>query len=128
VNPYANTGAYTESAVLTAPPGRLVVMLYDGAVRFLAQSAAAMRVGDRERSRDRMRRTEAILDELLLTLDMSYGEIPLRLRSIYLFCKRELHEANVNVEPDRIDGVARLLADLRESWDTLASRDERKIA
>ena len=128
MNPYANTGAYTESAVLTAPPGRLVVMLYDGAVRFLAQSAAAMRVGDRERSRDRMRRTEAILDELLLTLDMSYGEIPLRLRSIYLFCKRELHEANVNVEPDRIDGVARLLADLRESWDTLASRDERKIA
>ena len=128
MNPYANTGAYTESAVLTAPPGRLVVMLYDGAIRFLAQSAAAMRMGDRERSRDRMRRTEAILDELLLTLDMSYGEIPLRLRSIYLFCKRELHEANVSSEPDRIDGVSRLLSELRESWDTLASRDERKIA
>jgi flagellar protein FliS len=103
-------------------------MLYDGAIRFLAQSSAAMRMGNRERARDRMRRTEAILDELLLTLDMRYGEIPLRLRSIYLFCKRELHEANVNGEPEKLDGVGRLLADLRESWDILASRDERKSA
>ena len=95
MNPYSSTGAYTEAAVLTAPPGRLVVMLYDGAIRFLAQSGAAMRIGDRERSRDRMRRAEAILDELLLTLDMRYGEIPIRLRSIYLFCKRQLIEGNV---------------------------------
>ena len=128
MNPYSSTGAYTEAAVLTAPPGRLVVMLYDGAIRFLAQSGAAMRIGDRERSRDRMRRAEAILDELLLTLDMRYGEIPIRLRSIYLFCKRELHDANVNGEPERLDGVGRLLAELRESWEVLASRDERKIA
>ena len=48
--------AYTESSIMTAPPERLVVMLYDGAIRFLMQSAEAMRTGARERSRERMRR------------------------------------------------------------------------
>ena len=52
MNPYATARqAYTESAVMTASPGQLVVMLYDGAIRFLRQSAEAMRAGDREQSR-----------------------------------------------------------------------------
>src|SRR5205823_12046083 len=47
MNAYASVpAAYKESSVLTAPPERLVVMLYDGANRFLTQAAAAMREGD----------------------------------------------------------------------------------
>jgi flagellar protein FliS len=125
MNPYATAQrAYTESSVLTASPERLVVMLYDGAVRFLNQSAAALREGDRDRSRDKMRRAEAIVDELNLALDMSYGEIPRSLRELYLFSKRTLHTANVHADPDRIEAVRRLLADLRESWDEIATRAE----
>ena len=41
------TAAYKQQSILTAPPGRLVVMLYDGCLRFLFQSAYAMREGDR---------------------------------------------------------------------------------
>jgi flagellar protein FliS len=128
VNAYANTGAYTEASVLTAPPGRLVVMLYDGAIRFLAQATAAMRAGDRGRMRERMARAVAIIDELNVTLDMSHGEIPERLRSIYLFCKRELAEASMQSEPARVEAVSGLLSELRESWEMLASRDERLSA
>ena len=58
------TAAYKQQSILTAPPGRLVVMLYDGCLRFLFQSAYAMREGDRAQSQDRMRRAEAIIDEL----------------------------------------------------------------
>jgi flagellar protein FliS len=129
VNPYATAQrAYAESSVLTASPERLVVMLYDGAVRFLNQSAAAMREGDRDRSRDKMRRAEAIVDELNIALDMSHGEIPRSLREIYLFSKRTLHAANVHCDPQRIEAVTRLLADLRESWDEIASRAEAERA
>jgi flagellar secretion chaperone FliS len=125
VNPYATAQrAYTESSVLTASPERLVVMLYDGAIRFLNQSAAAMREGQKDRSREKMRRAEAIVDELNISLDMSYGEIPQRLREIYMFCKRSLHTANVQVEPARIEAVTKLLAELRESWDEIASKAE----
>jgi flagellar protein FliS len=121
MNPYASARqAYTESSVLTASPEQLVVMLYDGAIRFLRQSAEAMRVGNRELSRNRMGRAEQVIDELNYSLDMSYGEVPANLRGIYLFAKRQLIRANLDGDPSRIDGVTRMLADLRESWGTIA--------
>jgi flagellar protein FliS len=129
VNPYATAQrAYTESSVLTASPERLVVMLYDGAIRFLNQSAAAMREGQRDRSREKMRRAEAIVDELNVSLDMSFGEIPQRLREIYMFCKRTLHTANVRAEPAGIEAVTRLLSELRESWDEIAAKADAERA
>jgi flagellar secretion chaperone FliS len=125
MNPYATLKqAYTESSVMTASREQLVVMLYDGAIRFLRQSAEATRVGNREQARDRMRRAEAIIDELNGTLDMSYGQVPENLRLIYLFCKRQLIKANVESDPRPVDGVSRLLGDLRESWATIAERAE----
>lgn len=123
MNPYATVKqAYTESTVMTASREQLVVMLYDGAVRFLRQSGEAMRAGNREQARDRMRRAEAIIDELNGTLDMSYGQIPQNLRLLYLFCKRQLIKANLQSDPAPIDACGRLLGDLRESWATIAQR------
>ena len=113
--------AYIQTHVQSRSPLELVVMLYDGAIRFLRQSAEYMRAGQREQSRNRMSRAEAIIDELNTSLDMSYGEVPARLRSIYLFCKRHLINANVNSDPDAIETVAGLLGELRESWDQLAN-------
>jgi flagellar secretion chaperone FliS len=123
MNPYAAVRqAYTESSIVTASPGQLVVMLYDGAIRYLRQSAEAMRAGRWEQSRERMRRAEAVIDELNWTLDMSHGEVPQRLRAIYLFSKRQLIRANLDAEPARIDGVVKLLTELRGAWATIVER------
>jgi flagellar secretion chaperone FliS len=117
MNPYSTAQrAYTESTIMTASQEQLVVMLYDGAIRSLRQSAEAMRTGDRERSRNRMRSAEAIIDELNSSLDMGQGQIPSRLRSIYLYCKRLLILANVETDPGAIDTVVRLLSELRDAW------------
>jgi flagellar protein FliS len=125
VNAYSTAQrAYAESSVLTASPERLVVMLYDGAIRYLRQSSAAMREGQRDRARERMHRAEAIVDELNISLDMSHGEIPRNLRQLYMFCKRSLHTANVQGEPARVEAVTGLLSELRESWDEIAARAE----
>lgn len=123
MNPYANANqAYTEASVMTAPPARLVVMLYDGAIRFLQQAAVAMNAGDDTQTRDRLRRAEAIIDELNLSLDMTQGELPTRLRSIYLFCKRHLIEAHLRGDVQAVQTVSGLLAELRESWVEIAAR------
>jgi len=123
MNPYATVRqAYAESSVLTASPGQLVVMLYDGAIRFLRQSAEHMRAGDRERARERMRRAEAVIDELNGTLDMSYGEVAERLRAIYLFSKRRLIRANLDFDPAKVDSVARMLAELRDAFAQVVER------
>jgi flagellar protein FliS len=108
--------AYRESAILTAPPERLVVMLYDGARRFLFQAAAAMREGDVQIAHNRLTRAEAIIAELTSTLDLSQGEIAERLQAIYLFCRRHLTEARLEQSAEKVDTVRRLLSDLRESW------------
>jgi flagellar secretion chaperone FliS len=108
--------AYRESAVLTASPAQLVVMLYDGAHRFLTQSAIAMRDGRVALAGEKLRRAEAIIDELLATLDMDAGEIAERLQAIYVFCKTRLIEARLERDPGRVDQVARLLAELRDAW------------
>src|SRR4051812_32273739 len=116
------TSSYQQQAILTAPPGRLVVMLYDGCLRFLFQSAYAMREGDRKQSQDRMRRAEAIIDELTMTLDHERGgAIASRLQGIYAFCRRHLIEAASEQDPGKIEQVSELLAELREAWAEIAS-------
>lgn len=120
----AARSAYTESSVLTASPEQLVVMLYDGAIRFVRQAAGGLGDGRRDVARDRLRRAEAIIDELNDSLDMSQGDLPERLRSIYLFCRRHLRESLIADDPQGFETVAVLLAELRGSWANLASAAE----
>ena len=113
--------AYRQSAVLTASPEQLVVMLYDGARRFLGQATVAMRAGDVETSHVKLRRAEAIISHLLETLDLDQGEIAGRLGSIYLFCNRHLNEARLQRDPQKIEQVNTLLGELRSAWSTAAN-------
>lgn len=119
-----NHTAYKQQSILTAPPGRLLVMLYDGCLRFLFQSAYAMRQGDRQQSQDRMRRAEAIIDELTVTLDHTKGgQIASNLQGIYAFCRRHLIEASLEQDPTKIEQVSELLGELREAWAEVAGSD-----
>jgi flagellar secretion chaperone FliS len=121
MTPYAAAQqAYRDSAILTAPPERLVVMLYDGAHRFLFQAAVAMRDGDLAKTNAKLRRAEAIIQELRSTLDMSAGEVASQLDSIYAFCERHLLNARFERDPERIEEVAQVLGDLRDAWDQIS--------
>jgi flagellar secretion chaperone FliS len=91
-------------------------MLYDGAMRFFFQAAAALREDARVTAFERLDRGEAIVDHLLATLDMSAGEIAQRLEGIYVFCKRLLMEARIERDADKVDLVRGYLAELREAW------------
>ena len=114
--------AYKEQSILTATPGQLVVMLYDGCLRFLFQAAYAMREGQQLEADKRLSRAEAIIDELLTTLDLEQGgEIASRLQGIYVFCNRHLIEARSQRDPEMVDKVAELLGELRESWAQVAA-------
>jgi len=116
-----HTVAYRQQSVLTAPPGHLVVMLYDGCLRFLFQAAYAMREGDRTASQSRMRRAEAIIDELTVTLDHERGgTIASRLQGIYVFSRRHLMLAWRENDANKIDQVSSMLAELREAWAEIA--------
>jgi flagellar secretion chaperone FliS len=117
----SRAGAYKEQSILTATPGQLVVMLYDGCLRFLHQATFAMREDDMAVAGNRLSRAEAIIDELLTTLDLEQGGvIASRLQGIYVFCSRHLMDARTQRDPAMIEQVSELLAELRESWAQVA--------
>ena len=121
MNPYARPNAYRENSIMTASPEQLVVMLYDGAGRFLRQAEGSMIDGSWLQASEKLSRAEAIIDELLATLDMDAGEVADRLQSIYVFCKTRLIEARIERDPVRVDQVARLLGELRDAWSQVRS-------
>ena len=117
----APRAAYQRSAVLTASQGQLIVMLYDGAHRFLFQAARAMREGNIELSHSKLRRAEAIINHLRASLDFERGgSLSERLQAIYLFCGRHLNEARVKRDPERVEKVDELLGQLRDAWAQIA--------
>jgi len=109
--------AYQRSAVLTASQGQLIVMLYDGACRFLVQASVAMNERQFELAHNKLRRAELIINHLQASLDYENGgEIAPRLYAIYSFCKRHLNQARIKADPARIEEARSLLWTLREAW------------
>jgi flagellar protein FliS len=104
---YASPQAYREAAVLTASPVQL-------------QAEVVMAEGNVAQAHDRMQRAEAIIDELLRTLDKSAGQVAERLEAIYVFCKRLMMEARLDRDVTKLTKIRSLMGELRESWSELA--------
>lgn len=113
--------AYRENAVLSASPSQLVVMLYDGARRYLRQAAEAMREGEVERAHSTLRRAETIIAHLDGVLDDEQGgELAQRLHAIYRFCLTHLNRARLGQDAEKVGQVSEMLGELRESWAQIA--------
>lgn len=113
-NPLAR---YRSVQINTSSPGALLMMLFDGLMRFLGEASGAMRAGDMARAGERISRSHAILDELNATLKPDAApELCERLRSIYLFCMSHLVQANIQKSPDMVDEVSRVLKPIRDAF------------
>jgi flagellar protein FliS len=109
--------AYHHNAVNTASPEQLVVMLFDGALRFSRRAVNAFEAGQRPQATQAVGRVTSIVNELNATLDLEAGgEIARNLRSIYGFINRHLVDAVRESDPQRVRQAAGLLAELREAF------------
>jgi flagellar protein FliS len=119
---------YLETAVETASPARLIVMLYDGAIRFINEAAYAMQQRDYETQNAKLQRAQKILAELISSLDFDKGgEIAENLFRLYTYMYNQLVEANINDSRERLEHVAHLLSEFREAWDTIANESETQV-
>ena len=109
--------AYQETSVLTQSRGRLVVMLYDGAIRFLKQAVTAIEENNSAEKGKLIVKAQNIIDELNNVLDMEAGgEIAQNLRKLYIFMNTRLSEANIRQDSTMVGEVISLLEELNSGW------------
>ena len=109
--------AYRQNAINGASPVQLVIMLYDGALRFMDEGKRAMAIKDLETKNFKLQRAQKIVMELISTLDIrNGGEIASNLLSLYTFTINELVEGNMHDKPERIDNAIKTMTELRDSW------------
>jgi flagellar protein FliS len=98
-------------------PLRLVIILYDRAIRFMEAGRYAIEHDDRELQRINLDKAQQAVMEMTTCLNMDKGgEIAHNLMSIYTYMHQELIEANVSSRVEPIDRCLRMLAFLRETW------------
>lgn len=113
--------SYKAAHIETATPERLLVMLYEGAIKFLGLGLQAMEVNDIEGKHRNILKAEAILLELMSVLDMDMGgEVAVNLYQLYDYMYRQLVQANIHHEPKLIHEVIGLLEPLRLAWNEAA--------
>lgn len=116
---------YLETAVETASPARLIVMLYDGAIRFVNLAIDAIENRQYEQQNYYFQRAQKILAELISSLDFTKGGgIAENLFRLYTYMYNQLVEANLQDSTERAQHVVSLLTELREAWETVASQGE----
>ena len=109
--------AYREAAVSTQSKGKIVVMLYEGAIRFLKQSITAMENKDYPEKAKYITKALDIINELNVVLDMdSGGEVAQNLRALYLFMNKHLNQASVKCDVPMVQEVIGLLEELNAGW------------
>ena len=109
--------AYRRTEAQSASPLQLVVMLYDGALRFLNEASAAQASGDMPRRAHAMRRVAAIIAECHSTLDLEKGgPVAAELDRLYSYISGRLLDINIKRDPTAIDEIYRLLTPLRNAW------------
>jgi flagellar protein FliS len=112
--------AYKEAAVGTQSKGRLIVMLYDGAIKFLKLAIRELEAQNYAAKGQYINRAQDIINELNAVLDMEAGgEIAENLRKLYVFMGRRLGQANTQRDPQMIQEVIALLEELNLSWKTI---------
>ena len=107
--------AYKAASVSNSKPEDLVMMLYNGLVRFIIQAQKAMEAKDIEKTHHNITRAQDIIMELEASLNMEY-EVSQNMMLLYDFMYRRLVDANVKKERTILDEVLELATQFRDTW------------
>ncbi len=111
---------YLSVKIETASQADLIVMLYDGATKFLRLALGAMEKGNTEAANNNLIRAQDIIAELAGTLNPEAGEIAQNLMLLYDYMYRRLVEANINKSSGPVEEVIEIFGRLREAWSEVA--------
>jgi flagellar secretion chaperone FliS len=119
---------YKQIDIGTADPGKLVILLYEGAINFLKKARKSTLESNIQERCNNINRAQAIIQELNNSLKMDVGgEIAHNLRSLYFFMERHLVMAKIKKgNTEKIDEVISMLTRLCEAWVEVSAQIEVK--
>jgi len=120
--------AYQRTNISTASQGRLVVLLYEGAIKQLntalsfIEENGKIKPGNIEKFGICIQKTQAIITELQVSLDMDKGgDIAKNLMSLYVYFNEQLTDANISHSKEKLSFVLKMMGELAESWRRIAN-------
>jgi flagellar protein FliS len=118
--------SYQQVATQTAPPGQLVLMLYEGAAKFLERALTGFALDDpaecNQTINNNIIRAQNIIFELNVTLNVKDGgDLAMTLRRLYDYMDRRLVEANLKKDQSIVEEVLRRVVVLRDAWAKMLS-------
>ena len=114
--------AYQDNSVTTQSKGRLIVLLYDGAIKFMKLAIKELEAGNMEAKGKYINKARDIINELNAVLDTDAGgEMAANLRKLYTFMNERLSQANLKRDPQIIREVITLMEELNHSWKAITT-------
>ncbi len=113
----ASINAYRANQVTTISRGQLLLLTYDGLLRYLQEGKSAMQQGRLETQNANLQKAQELILELYCTLNTdAFPELVRNLERLYNYMYQRIIHANVHDDLAAVDEVASLVADLRDTW------------
>lgn len=121
--------AYFQTKVSTTDQGQLLLMLYDGALRYLQQARDKMLARDFAGKGILISKVIDIVNELSASLNMEKGgSLAVNLNNLYILCTARLLQANLKMNVDSLDSVVQILSGLRGAYAQIIETPEARKA
>ena len=111
--------AYRNVDIQTAPQSKLILMLYDGAIRSAEEAVRQMDARKYDLVNNHLIRSQEIVNELRASLNMKAGDVAVNLDRIYEYVQHQLMMGNVRKDKTYVEGCVRMMVDLRNTWKEL---------
>ena len=120
-NAYAQ---YSNNKVMTASPGELTLMLYDGMIKFCNRAIDGVREKNVQKTHDNIRKIRNIIGHLRGTLDMKYP-VAQDFEKIYLYINRQITEASISKKEEDLQALNETLHMIRDTWKEVLDKNKR---
>jgi flagellar protein FliS len=123
VNGYSRA-AYAANKYTGMSPERLVLAMFDGALRFIEQAVHAIEEKDIAKKGESISKAVAVVAELQSALNPQAGELTEQLEALYDYVLRTLAKANIESDPKQLSEARSLMLVLRDGWATMLEGEQ----
>lgn len=117
---------YRRTQIQTSDPGDLLLMLYQGAIRFSKLALEGINDKQVEKAHNNIVKVQDIISELVICLNFDAGEIAKNLNMLYEYMNDRLVQANISKDPEPLEEVLQMLTELHNTWTEVVRQQKGK--